>query len=60
MIKKGDTVRIKPKWQDAGDETLHWVAIEDEDGGRVRIESTNTGLTYPPNQVVETSMLEYE
>lgn len=60
MIKKGDTVRIKPEWQDAGDDTLHWIAIEDEDGGRVRITPTNTGLEFPPNQVVETSMLEHE
>ena len=58
MIKKGDTVHIKPEWQDEGDETLHWIAIEDEDGGRVRIAPTNTGLMYPPNQVVETRMLE--
>lgn len=58
MIKKGDAVHIKPEWQDEGDETLHWIAIEDEDGGRVRIAPTNTGLRYPPNQVVETRMLE--
>jgi hypothetical protein len=60
MIKKGDTVRIKPEWQDAGDDTLHWIAIEDEDGGRVRIQPQNTGLRFPPNQVVKTSMLEHE
>lgn len=58
MIKKGDEVRIKPEWQDAGDEALFWVAIEDEDGGRVRIAPINTSLKFPPNQVVETSMLE--
>lgn len=57
MIKKGDTVWIKPEWQDKGDDTMQWVAIEDEDGGRVRIEPQNTSLLYPPNQVVETSML---
>lgn len=58
MIKKGDTVRIKPEWQDKGDSDLHWIAIEDEDGGRVRIAPTNTGLTFPPNHTVVTSMLE--
>ncbi len=57
-IKKGDTVRIKPEWSDAGDETLTWRALEDEDGGRVRITPINTGLAFPPNQVVTTGMLE--
>lgn len=60
MIRKGDTVRIKPEWQDDGDDTFHWIAVEDEDGGRVRIQATNTGLRFPPNQVVQTSMLELE
>jgi len=60
MFKKGDTVRIKTEWQDAGDETMHFIAIEDEDGGRVRIAATNTGFKFPPNQVVETNMLEHE
>lgn len=58
MIKKGDTVLIKPEWQDEGDHTLTWVAIENEDGGRVRIAPTDTGLAFPPNQVVTTDMLE--
>jgi hypothetical protein len=58
MIKKGDRIRIKPQWQDPGDDKFIWVALEDEDGGRVRIAPINTGLTFPPNQVVETSMVE--
>lgn len=57
MIKKGDEVRIKPEWQDKGDKKFRWFAIEDEDGGRVRIRPDGTGLTFPPNQVVETTML---
>lgn len=60
MIKKGDTVVIKPEWRDPGDENLHWIAIEDESGGRVRIAPTNTGMSIAPNYVVETSMLENE
>ena len=58
MIKKGDTVRIRPEWQDPGDDAFMWVALEDEDGGRVRIAPINTGLEFPPNQVVEVQMLE--
>lgn len=60
MIKKGDTVYIKPEWQDKGDETLHWIALEDEDGARVRIMAIDTGLAFPPNQVVEIKMLEQQ
>lgn len=57
-IRKGDTIRIKPEWQDPGADKYHWVALEDEDGGRVRIAPTNTGLAIPPNQDVDTSMVE--
>lgn len=58
MIRAGTQVRIRPEWQDPGDEQVIWVALEDEDGGRVRIEPANLGLPFPPNQVVETRMLE--
>lgn len=57
-IRKGDRVIIKPEWRDAGDELLIWMAVEDEDGGRVLISPLNTGLTFPPQQVVTTEMLE--
>ena len=57
-IAKGDTVRILPQWCDPGDDALHWIALEDEDGGRVRIAPTNTGLTIAPNYIVLTTMLE--
>lgn len=60
MIKKGDQVKIKPEWQDKGDDLLCWLALEDEDGGRVRIAPIGTGLEFPPNQVVQTSMLDHE
>lgn len=58
MIKKGDTVKIKPEWQDEGDENFTWIALEDEDGGRVRIAPLDTGLQLQPNQIVNTFMLE--
>jgi hypothetical protein len=60
MIKKGDIVKIKPEWQDPGDEKFTWVAIEDEDGGRVRIAPVDIGLPIPPNQVVTSAMLVVE
>ena len=57
-IAKGDTVHILPQWCDPGDEALHWIATEDEDGGRVRIAPLDSGLTIAPNYIVLTSMLE--
>lgn len=58
LITKGTPLRIKPEWQDEGDDEFEWVALEDEDGGRVRISPKNTGLDIPPNQVVTTEMVE--
>lgn len=57
-IKKGDPVRIKPEYQDPGDDEFEWVATEDEDGGRVRISPSNIGLNIRPNTVVTVDMLE--
>lgn len=57
-IAKGDTVRLLPQWCDPGDDALHWIATEDEDGGRVRIAPLDSGLTIAPNYIVLTSMLE--
>lgn len=57
MIKARDVVRIKPEYQDEGDDSLVWMALEDEDGGRVRISPLNTGMKLPPNQVVSIEML---
>ncbi|MCG3148098.1 MAG: hypothetical protein PCFJNLEI_01540 [Verrucomicrobiae bacterium] len=56
-IKKGDTVRIKTEWQDDGDDKIKFIAIEDEDGGRVRIEA-QLDMPINPNQVVTTEMVE--
>lgn len=56
-IKAGDIVKIKPEWQDEGDDKITFIAIEDEDGGRVRIEA-QLGLPLNPNEVVTTDMLE--
>jgi hypothetical protein len=56
-IKVGDVVTIKPEWRDPGDEKIRFIALEDEDGGRVRIEA-QLGLALNPNEVVTTEMLE--
>ncbi len=57
MIRKGQQVHIKPEWQDDGDDEFTWVAIEDEDGGRVKIMTLMPELRFQPVSVVETRML---
>jgi hypothetical protein len=57
MIRKGDTIQIKPEWQDAGDERFTWIAADDEQNGRVMITPIDTGLAIAPTQVVRVSML---
>ena len=56
-IRRGDRIRIRPEWQDPGDADIEWIAIEDEDGGRVRI-APLLDLPFPGNQVVTTEMIE--
>ena len=50
-IKQGDLVTFKPEWSDPGDEMVTFRAIEDEDGGRVKIVA-ELGLEFNPIQVV--------
>jgi hypothetical protein len=54
MIKKGDLINILPEWQDKGDDKYIWVAAEDQIEGRnsLRITPINTGLPFPPVQLV--------
>lgn len=48
MITKGQQVFIKPEFQDAGDDRFTWVAVSDEDKGRVMIQPIDTGLQFAP------------
>lgn len=47
-ISKGDTVAIRPEFSDPGDVSLHWIALTDEEKGRIDVQPTNTGLRFPP------------
>lgn len=55
-IRKGDVVVFKPEWQDKGDDKIVFRALEDEDGGRVRVVA-EVDLPLRPTQVVETRMI---
>jgi len=58
MIKKGDEVKIKPEWQDDGDDEFIWVAADDEENGRVAIYPSNINTHFKPTHVVNIFMLE--
>ena len=57
-IKRGNTVRIKTEWRDPGDADFTWIALEDEDGDRVRIAPIMEDTQFPPSYVVTTTMIE--
>ena len=43
MIRAGQRVRIKPEWQDEGDDSFVWHAVDSEEKGRVTIQAENAG-----------------
>lgn len=57
MIRKGDIVKFKPEWRDGGDEEVIFVAIEDEDGGRLMVQA-QLGLAINPIQVLSVEMIQ--
>jgi hypothetical protein len=55
----GDRVRIKPEWQDPGDDEFERVVIEaPADCTRVLVQTIIPGFTHHPVARIETSMLE--
>jgi hypothetical protein len=57
MICKGDRITFKPEWRDAGDESIEFRAIENEDGGRVKVMAM-LGLSINPVSVIRTEWTE--
>jgi len=57
MIRKGDQVWILPEWQDVGDDSYTWIAVTDEEGGRVEIMPSNFEFAFAPVHDVLTTML---
>ena len=58
MIHKGDEVRLKPRWQDDGDSEFTWIAVNDEEKGRIDICPINIKLPIKPIYCVKTEWLE--
>lgn len=57
MIKQGQQVEIKPEWQDAGDDQFTWVAVDDEEKGRVTICPIDSDLGIKPTEIVPVDWL---
>jgi len=50
-IVKGQQVSIKPEFQDSGDSSYTWIAVDDSEKGRVTISPIDTGLSIAPQYV---------
>lgn len=60
-IKEGDTVMLKPEWQDAGDDNYHWIACHDEeaDSDRILITPININMAIKPTYLVKLEWLDF-
>jgi imidazole glycerol phosphate synthase subunit HisF len=54
---KGDIVEILKQYQDIGDDELVWVAIDDEEKGRVTVMPINSTLSIKPTYVMNSDWL---
>lgn len=59
-IERGDIVRIKPEWLDAGENAeLKYVVLQDNGNNRVLIRALDTGLPLPPVNEADKDWLVY-
>jgi|HubBroStandDraft_1064217.scaffolds.fasta_scaffold37683_2 hypothetical protein len=57
-IRKGQVLTLKPEFLDAGEDNLPHVALEDSDGGRVRVQYQGpTTLRFVPVNVWRTDWI---
>lgn len=54
---KGETVKIRPEFQDDGDDEFTWVVLNDEEKGRVDISAIDSPLTIKPVHTVQTEWI---
>lgn len=55
-IKTGQIVRFKPEFMDPGDENILFMAIDDEEQGRVIVKAL-VDLPIQPTQIVRSHMI---
>ena len=59
VLKVGDRIRIKPEWQDEGDDEFERIVIEaPENSPRELIETLIPGFEYSPTESIEITKLE--
>ncbi len=56
---KGNIVKIRPEFQDDGDDDFVWVVLSDEEKGRVDISAVNSLLAIKPIHIVKTEWIEH-
>ena len=57
MIRRGDVVAVLPAWRDAGESDWQYVAVEDQDGDRVRLTAIGWDGAFPPRYVYRAEWL---
>lgn len=57
MIRKGEIVEILPAFRDAGDDEFTWVAVTDEEKGRIDIQPMDIALRIAPRYTVDASQI---
>lgn len=58
-IKKGDRVKIKPEYQDDGDDKYTWHAVDDEDKGRVTVSPKDHPMSIKPTYVMQSDWVDH-
>lgn len=55
---KGQIVKIRPLFQDEGDDEYTWVVLNDEEKGRVDISAIDSAMKIKPIHTVQVEWLE--
>ena len=62
MIKQGDRVYIKPEWQDAGDESIEFIAVEilDSQENKILVSDRNSTMYIVPTFLLTGKMIDFD
>lgn len=55
---KGQVIKIRPEFQDEGDDEYTWVVLNDEEKGRVDISAIDSVMKIKPIHTVQVEWLE--
>lgn len=58
MLRCGDQVRIRPEYQDEGDDEFTWVVVGDEEKGRVDVSPISTSMKIKPTYTLKVEHVE--